>query len=65
MNPVVTQLHPLFVAKITDVDLGRPIDETMQRAMWGATAAASSPNCHSARNDRISRGHDLAAAVEP
>ena len=31
MNPVVTPLHPLFVAKITAIDLGRPIDETTQR----------------------------------
>jgi alpha-ketoglutarate-dependent 2,4-dichlorophenoxyacetate dioxygenase len=36
MNPVVTPLHPLFVAKITEVDLGRPIDGTTQRAIEGA-----------------------------
>ena len=36
MNPVVTRLHPLFVAKITEVDFGRPIDETTQRAIEGA-----------------------------
>jgi alpha-ketoglutarate-dependent 2,4-dichlorophenoxyacetate dioxygenase len=36
MNPVVTPLHPLFVAKITEVDLGRPIDETTQSAIEGA-----------------------------
>jgi alpha-ketoglutarate-dependent 2,4-dichlorophenoxyacetate dioxygenase len=36
MNPVVTPLHPLFVAKITGVDLGRPIDEATQRAIEGA-----------------------------
>jgi alpha-ketoglutarate-dependent 2,4-dichlorophenoxyacetate dioxygenase len=33
MKPVVTPLHPLFVAKITGVDLGRPIDEPAQRAI--------------------------------
>ena len=33
MKPVVTPLHPLFVAKITGVDLGRPIDEATQRAI--------------------------------
>jgi alpha-ketoglutarate-dependent 2,4-dichlorophenoxyacetate dioxygenase len=39
MSPVVTPLHPLFVAKITEVDLGRPIDETTQRAIEGAMDA--------------------------
>ena len=33
MKPVVTPLHPLFVAKITGVDLGRSIDETTQAAI--------------------------------
>src|SRR5215469_7369011 len=33
MKPVVTPLHPLFVAKITGVELGRPIDETTQRTI--------------------------------
>src|SRR5215468_10343089 len=33
VKPVVTPLHPLFVAKITGVDLGRPIDETTQGAI--------------------------------
>ncbi len=33
MNPVVTPLHPLFVAKITEVDLSGPIHETTQRAI--------------------------------
>ena len=33
MKLAVTPLHPLFVAKITDVDLGQPIDENMQRAI--------------------------------
>jgi len=33
MNPVATPLHPLFVAKIMGPDLGRPIDEAMQRAI--------------------------------
>jgi alpha-ketoglutarate-dependent 2,4-dichlorophenoxyacetate dioxygenase len=33
MNPVVTPLHPLFVAKITGVDLGRPINGATQRAI--------------------------------
>jgi alpha-ketoglutarate-dependent 2,4-dichlorophenoxyacetate dioxygenase len=33
MKPVVTPLHPLFVAKITGVDLSRPIDEPVQRAI--------------------------------
>ena len=36
MKPVVTPLHPLFVAKITDVELGQPIDEGMQRAIGRA-----------------------------
>ena len=36
MNPVVTPLHPLFVAKITEVDLRHPIDETTQRAIEDA-----------------------------
>jgi alpha-ketoglutarate-dependent 2,4-dichlorophenoxyacetate dioxygenase len=36
MNPVVTPLHPLFVGKIAEVDLGRPIDETMERAIEDA-----------------------------
>jgi alpha-ketoglutarate-dependent 2,4-dichlorophenoxyacetate dioxygenase len=33
VKPVVTPLHRLFVAKITGVDLGRPIDETTQAAI--------------------------------
>src|SRR6266849_3061641 len=33
MNPIVTPLHPLFVATITEVDLSRPIDEATQRAI--------------------------------
>jgi len=33
MNPVVTPLHPLFVAQITGVDLSRPIHEATQRAI--------------------------------
>jgi alpha-ketoglutarate-dependent 2,4-dichlorophenoxyacetate dioxygenase len=33
MKPVVTPLHPLFVATITGIDLGRPIIETTQRAI--------------------------------
>src|SRR6516164_9059777 len=33
MKPVVTPLHPLFFAKITEVDLARPIDETTQTAI--------------------------------
>jgi alpha-ketoglutarate-dependent 2,4-dichlorophenoxyacetate dioxygenase len=33
MNFSVTQLHPLFVAKITGVDLSKPIDEAVQRAI--------------------------------
>jgi hypothetical protein len=36
MNPLVTPLHPLFVANITEVDLQHPIDETTQRAIEGA-----------------------------
>jgi len=31
MEPVVTPLHPLFAAKITGIDLSRPIDEATQR----------------------------------
>jgi alpha-ketoglutarate-dependent 2,4-dichlorophenoxyacetate dioxygenase len=33
MDLAVTPLHPLFVAKITGVDLSRPIDEDTQRAI--------------------------------
>src|SRR5215467_12021229 len=33
MNPVVTPLHPLFVAQIMGVDLSRPIHEATQRAI--------------------------------
>src|SRR5215470_17977325 len=33
MKPLVTPLHPLFVAKITGVELGRPIGETTRRAI--------------------------------
>jgi alpha-ketoglutarate-dependent 2,4-dichlorophenoxyacetate dioxygenase len=33
MKPVVTSLHPVFAAKITGVDLRRPIDERTQRAI--------------------------------
>src|SRR5258708_39834757 len=33
MKPVITPLHQLFVAKVTGVDLGRPIDESTQRAI--------------------------------
>jgi hypothetical protein len=36
MNPVVAPLHPLFVAKITEVDLARQIDEATQREIEGA-----------------------------
>jgi alpha-ketoglutarate-dependent 2,4-dichlorophenoxyacetate dioxygenase len=36
MKPVVTPLHPLFVAKMTEVDLGRRIEETTQRAIEAA-----------------------------
>jgi alpha-ketoglutarate-dependent 2,4-dichlorophenoxyacetate dioxygenase len=36
MNPIVAPLHPLFAAKITEVDLARPIDEATQRAIEGA-----------------------------
>jgi alpha-ketoglutarate-dependent 2,4-dichlorophenoxyacetate dioxygenase len=33
MKPVVTPVHPLFVATITGVDLRRPINEATQRAI--------------------------------
>jgi alpha-ketoglutarate-dependent 2,4-dichlorophenoxyacetate dioxygenase len=33
MNLVVTPLHPLFAAKLTGVDLGRPIDAATQRGI--------------------------------
>lgn len=33
MKPVVTPVHPVFVAKITGVELGRPIDEATRRAI--------------------------------
>jgi alpha-ketoglutarate-dependent 2,4-dichlorophenoxyacetate dioxygenase len=33
MKLVVTPLHPLFVVKITDIDVGKPIDEDTMRAI--------------------------------
>jgi alpha-ketoglutarate-dependent 2,4-dichlorophenoxyacetate dioxygenase len=33
MEPIVTRLHPLFVAKVTAVDLRKPISEDAQRAI--------------------------------
>jgi alpha-ketoglutarate-dependent 2,4-dichlorophenoxyacetate dioxygenase len=39
MELVVTPLHPLFVAKITAVDLSKPIDEGIQRAIERAMDA--------------------------
>jgi alpha-ketoglutarate-dependent taurine dioxygenase len=36
MNPVVTPLHPLFVARLRESILGPQIDETTQRAIEGA-----------------------------
>ena len=36
MNPIITPLHPLFVAKIMGADLGHPIDEITPRAIEGA-----------------------------
>jgi alpha-ketoglutarate-dependent 2,4-dichlorophenoxyacetate dioxygenase len=33
MNAVATPLHRLFVAKITDIDVGRPINEDIKRAI--------------------------------
>jgi alpha-ketoglutarate-dependent 2,4-dichlorophenoxyacetate dioxygenase len=33
MKLVVTPLHPLFAAKITEVDLGQPIDENIRRVI--------------------------------
>jgi alpha-ketoglutarate-dependent 2,4-dichlorophenoxyacetate dioxygenase len=33
MKPVVTPVHPVFVAKITGVELGRPIDEATRQAI--------------------------------
>src|SRR5215475_11901399 len=33
MTLVVTPLHPHFVARITDVDLSRPVGEDVQRAI--------------------------------
>jgi alpha-ketoglutarate-dependent 2,4-dichlorophenoxyacetate dioxygenase len=33
MNLVVTPLHPLFVAKITNIDLGKPINENLKRGI--------------------------------
>jgi alpha-ketoglutarate-dependent 2,4-dichlorophenoxyacetate dioxygenase len=39
MDLVVTPLHPLFVAEITGVDLGKPIDENMRRAIERAMDA--------------------------
>jgi alpha-ketoglutarate-dependent 2,4-dichlorophenoxyacetate dioxygenase len=33
MKLAVTPLHPLFVAKITDIDLSKPIDESAQQAI--------------------------------
>jgi alpha-ketoglutarate-dependent 2,4-dichlorophenoxyacetate dioxygenase len=39
MTPVVTPLHPLFVAKITDIDVGKPIEEYVKRAIEHAMDA--------------------------
>jgi alpha-ketoglutarate-dependent 2,4-dichlorophenoxyacetate dioxygenase len=39
MKPVVTPLHPLFAAKIMDVDLSQPIDEDIQREVERAMDA--------------------------
>jgi len=39
MNLVVTPLHPLFVAKVTEVDLSKPIDHDIQRAIERAMDA--------------------------
>src|SRR5215470_3049745 len=39
MNLVVTPLHPLFVARITEVDLSSPVDEDVQRAIEQAMDA--------------------------
>src|SRR5215831_4210315 len=39
MNLVVTPLHPLFVARITEVDLSNPVDEDIQRAIEQAMDA--------------------------
>jgi len=39
MNLVVTPFHPLFVAKITAVDLSKPIDEDTQQAIGRAMDA--------------------------
>jgi alpha-ketoglutarate-dependent 2,4-dichlorophenoxyacetate dioxygenase len=33
MKAVVTPLHPLFVAKVTEIDLGKPINEDIKRAI--------------------------------
>jgi alpha-ketoglutarate-dependent 2,4-dichlorophenoxyacetate dioxygenase len=33
MKAVVTPLHPLFVAKVTEIDLGKPINEDTKRAI--------------------------------
>jgi alpha-ketoglutarate-dependent 2,4-dichlorophenoxyacetate dioxygenase len=33
VKAVVTPLHPLFVAKVTEIDLGKPINEDIKRAI--------------------------------
>jgi alpha-ketoglutarate-dependent 2,4-dichlorophenoxyacetate dioxygenase len=56
MNPAVTPLHPLFVAKITEVDLARQIDEATQRAIEGAMdtyAVCVLPGQHLADEEQI------------
>ena len=56
MNPVVAPLHPLFVAKITEVDLARQIDEATQRAIEGAMdtyAVCVLPDQHLADEEQI------------
>jgi len=67
MNPVVTPLHPLFVAKITGVELVRRINEATPRAIERSPAAlqrrvARLPDRRGARRPHpICRGdpHDL------
>jgi len=49
MTLIVTPLHPLFVAKITGIDLGKPIDKNTQKAIEHAMdeyAVCVLPNQH-------------------
>jgi hypothetical protein len=56
MKPIVTPLHPRFVAKITDIDVGNPIDQDIKRAIERAMdeyALCVLPGQHLADEEQI------------